>query len=119
MECFIFRGSKGIRESAKKRALTPFVDVSIPAVPQARGLGFLLDAYQELVVDQFRINTTIQIQNYNLYEYDAVYNLENGQRVNQMINFSSERFFKTIYEEINNTARESREYRQCIKAVTC
>ena len=97
------------------------LDVNVPAplIPQARGLGFLLQAYQELIVDQSRINTTIQVQGYNLYEYDAIYDLENGRRVNEMINFGSKRLIDSYNRDMLGTARESRENRQCVKAVTC
>ena len=94
-------------------------NVPIPPIPQARGLSFMMDVYQGAIVDQYRINTTVQMQDYNLYEYDAVYDLDNGQTVNLQFKHSSGRFIRTIREEIPNTRREVREHRRCIRAITC
>ena len=90
------------------------------ANPISLPLLFAMDAVQEVIVSQQRTDTIIQMQDYNIYEYDSVYDLVNGQRVNEMFNFGSKRFIDRIQSEIPGAARRSSiERRKCLRTITC
>ena len=71
----------------------------------------LLEASDGMTAQQYRLGTTEQVQDYNLYEYDAVHG---------RIIFGSERLIESYTKVIpGGRVRNSVEFRPCQKLFGC
>lgn len=66
-----------------------------------------------ITTDQFREVIRGDIQDYNVVEYDSVYDLVNGQRVNEQIYYGSRRNIGTESIHTNQNVTRSIELRTC------